>query len=197
MKTEIIKVGNKKATERAVQVLSSGGLVIYPTETCYGIGADATNDAAVQKVIKIKKRSKSKKISIAFCDLKMARQYLIITKNAEKLAKAFMPGPLTLIVESKSNTKNKVGFRIPDNKEVLKIVKKLGKPITSTSANIAGDKEVYRIKDAAKIFDNKTDLILDGGILKKTKPSTVYDVAENKVLRKGPISEKQIDAVLT
>jgi L-threonylcarbamoyladenylate synthase len=195
MKTEIIKTTNKNAIPRALKVLSSGGVVIYPTETCYGIGADATNDSAVEKVIRIKKRSREKKISIAVSDIRMAKQYLVVTKNAEKLAKAFMPGPLTLIVESKG--KKKVGFRIPDNNLVRRLVKKFGKPITTTSANISNEPPFYRIKDMIKAFNGKADLILDGGNLKKTRPSTVYDISENKILRKGPVSEKQIRAVLS
>lgn len=206
--TEITKINSKDAVIRAVDTLNSGGTIIYPTETCYGLGADATNDSAVSNIVKIKKRSKSKRISAAFSDLNMARKYLVITKDAEKLAKAFMPGPLTLIVESKSRTNGriedasdgstkKVGFRIPDNDFARSLIRKLGKPITSTSANISGDKELYRIKDVIKAFDGIVDLIVDAGNLPKRKPSTVYDVAERKILRKGPVSEKEIIQVLS
>lgn len=197
MKAKIVKVSNKDAVAEAVAVLGNGGLVIYPTETCYGIGADATNDGAVKSVITVKRRSAQKKISIAFSDIRMARKYLVVTKNAEKLAKAFMPGPLTLVVESKNKPAKKVGFRIPDDKIVLRIIRKLGKPITTTSANIAGKQPLYRIKNVTKIFDGKVDLILDAGDLKKTMPSTVYDVLDGKILRKGPVSEKRIRAVLS
>lgn len=185
-----------QALQQSLQVLKEGGVVIYPTETLYGIGADATNDRAVEKVIRIKKRSKAKKISIAFSDLKMAKRYLVITKNAEKLAKAFMPGPLTLIVENRGKLRRKIGFRIPDNAFVRRLIRKLDKPITTTSANISGGRELYRIKDVIKAFGGKVDLIIDAGNLKKRKPSTVFDVAENKILRKGPVSEKEIRAVL-
>lgn len=203
--TEIMKISDKNALTKSVEMLSKGGVIIYPTETCYGIGADATNDEAVKKVIEMKKRSRKKKVSIAFSDIKMAKRYLVVTKNAEKLAKALMPGPLTLIVESRTNrrtegasvdSKKKVGFRIPDNNLVRRLIKKLGKPVTATSANISGREEIYKIKDIINTFDGKIDLILDAGNLKKTKPSTVYDVMENKVLRTGPVSEKQIKAAL-
>jgi L-threonylcarbamoyladenylate synthase len=192
--TEIIKVKNKEALTRAVDVLAKGGIIVYPTETSYGLGVDATDDRAVKKVVKIKKRGKGKKISVAFSDLKMARKYLVITKNAEKLAKAFLPGPITLIVESKSHSK--VGFRIPDQPFVLRLIKKLGKPITATSANISGEDDLYRIRDVVKIFNGKVGLIIDSGNLAKRKPSTVYDVIDRKVIRKGPIPQKKIDAVL-
>lgn len=194
IKTEMLKGG--KAAKKAAETLSKGGIIIYPTETSYGIGVDATNDKAVKKIIELKKRNKSKGILIAFSDLRMARKYLVITKDAEKLAKAFMPGPLSLIVRSKSDMKKNVGFRIPNNETVLKIIRKFGKPITTTSANLSGKGNIYKIKDAAALFGGKADLIIDGGNLKKTKPSTVYDVAERKILRKGPVSEKKISKAL-
>ena len=191
---EIIKSTDKKAVQEAVRIFMSGGVVVYPTETSYGLGGDATSNKAVKKVIALKKRAKTKKISIAFSDLKMAQKYLIITKDAERLAKAFLPGPLTLVVENR--VKKKVGFRIPNNKLVRSMIKKLGKPITATSANISGEGDLYKIKDVMKIFDNKANLIIDGGNLKKRSTSTVFDVMERKILRKGPVSEKKILSVL-
>ncbi|MCX6816223.1 MAG: L-threonylcarbamoyladenylate synthase [Candidatus Aenigmarchaeota archaeon] len=191
---EVIKISNKDALSKAVTLLAKGGVIVYPTETSYGLGVDAENDRAVKKIITIKKRNKNKKISVAFSDLKMAKKYLVVTKDAEKLCKAFLPGPLTLLVESKNH--KIVGFRIPDHKFVLSLIRKLGKPITATSANISGEGDLYKIKDVIKIFDKKSDLIIDGGNLMKRKPSTVYDVTERKVIRKGPIPEKRINAVL-
>lgn len=195
MKTNIIKINGSKAITEAVDVLKKGGMIIYPTETVYGIGVDATNDIAVRKVIQIKKRGKSKHMLIAFPDLRMTRKYTVLTKKAEKLAKAFMPGPISLIVETKVK-KRKVGFRIPDNKFVLSIIRKLGKPITSTSANISGKENLYKIKDIIKTFDGKVGLIIDAGNIPKRKASTVYDVLEGKIVREGPVSQKQIDAAL-
>ncbi|MEK6887728.1 MAG: L-threonylcarbamoyladenylate synthase [Candidatus Aenigmatarchaeota archaeon] len=195
-KTDVVKLNDKKTLSRAVNILSDGGIIIYPTETIYGIGADATNDMVVKKVMQIKKRTKSKHILIAFSDLKMAKKYLVITKNAEKLAEAFMPGPLSLIVETKSRPTRRVGFRIPDNKFVLSLIRKLGKPITSTSANISGTDNLYKIKDIIKIFDGKVAMIIDAGSIPKRKASTLYDTIEGKIVREGPISEKKIRDVL-
>ena len=199
MKTEVLKAG-KKAASRSAEVLAGGGMIIYPTETVYGIGADATSDKAVKKVIAVKKRSPSKHIIIAVSDLRMARKYAIITKKVELLAKAFMPGPLTLILESKEPTRNaarrRIRFRMPDNKFVLSLIRKFGKPITTTSANISGGENLYKIKDIIKTFDGKVDLIIDAGNIPKRKPSTVFDTIEMKVVREGSISEKQILAAL-
>ena len=195
MKTEILKLSDKKTLPKAVEILSTSGIIVYPTETIYGIGADATNDKAVSKVMNIKKRAKSKHILIAFSDMKMAKKYLVITKKAEKLAEAFMPGPLSLIVETKKE-KRRVGFRIPDNKFVLSLIRKLGKPITSTSANISGEENLYKIKDIIKLFDKKIDMIIDAGNIPKRKASTLFDTIEGKIIREGPISEKKIHDVL-
>jgi len=199
MKTEVLKAG-KKAASRSAEVLAGGGMIIYPTETVYGIGADATSDKAVKKVIAVKKRSPSKHIIIAVSDLRMARKYAIITKKVELLAKAFMPGPLTLILESKEPTRNaarrRIRFRMPDNKFVLSLIRKFGKPITTTSANISGGENLYKIKDIIKTFDGKVDLIIDAGNIPKRRPSTVFDTIEMKVVREGSISEKQILAAL-
>lgn len=204
MKTEILKITDKKTISRAVDVLAKGGIIIYPTETVYGVGADATNDKAVKKVITVKKRSASKHIIIAVSDLKMAKNYAIITKKAEILTKTFMPGPLTIVVEAKTKLKDvkrqaarrRIRFRIPDNKFVLSVIRKFGKPITTTSANISGGENIYKIKDIIKTFDGKVDMIIDGGNIPKRKPSTVFDTIKMKVVREGPVSEKQIIATL-
>ena len=200
MKTGIIKITGRKAVSRSAEVLANCGLIIYPTETVYGIGADATSDSAVKKVIAVKKRSPSKHIIVAVSDIKMARKYAIITKKAEILTKAFMPGPLSLIVESKESARNtarrRIRFRIPDNKFVLSVIRKFGKPITTTSANISGSENLYKINDIIKTFDGRVDLIIDAGDIPKRKPSTVFDTIEMKVVREGHISEKQILAAL-
>lgn len=195
MKTEILKATDKKAVAKAVDVLQKGGLIIYPTETVYGIGADATSDAVVKKVIAVKKRSIAKHIIVAVCDINMARKYAVMTKRAEILTKTFMPGPLSLVVESKIG-RRKIRYRIPDSKFVRSVVRKLGKPITSTSANISGGENLFKIKDIIRVFDGKVDMIIDAGNIPKRKPSTVFDTIAMEVVREGPISEKQILAAL-
>ncbi|MBI2232535.1 MAG: threonylcarbamoyl-AMP synthase [Candidatus Aenigmarchaeota archaeon] len=191
METLILKPNNR-AAEKAVQILRKGGVIIYPTETCYGIGADATSKKAVVKVIRIKQRPAGKRISVAVSSITMAKKHFTLNKQAERLARAFMPGPITLVVRSKKQRKQAVGFRIPDNKFILKLIRKLNRPITSTSANISDEPNLYRIKDVIKVFDGKVSLIIDGGNLPEVMPSTVFDTQTKKVLRKGPVSEKDI-----
>ena len=135
--------------------------------------------------------------------LEIVKEYCYITPLAERLAKKFMPGPLTLVVKAKSNlpkaltaNSGKIAFRISGNKTANALAKELGKPIVATSANIEGKKEIYSGKEAIEKFAQCADVIIDAGALPKRKPSTVYDVASHKILRAGKISVKQIDRAL-
>lgn len=139
---------DKNAVKSAVEVLASGGLVIYPTETIYGIGADALNPGAIVKLAKYKQRPLGKPYSIAVSDIKMAEKYVTLNESARNIYKEFLPGPVTVVstgkhvvaqgVESETGT---LGIRIPDYKLVIDIVKSFGKPITSTSANASYKKK--------------------------------------------------------
>ncbi len=197
MKTIILKPNNK-AVSISIEILRKSGIIIYPTETCYGIGADATSNKTIQKVIRIKQRPIDKRISVAVSSVKMAKKYFLLTKETEKLARKFMPGPLTLVVWGTNQGKHHqtVGFRIPDNKFILKLIRKFNKPITSTSANISNKPSLYKINDVIKTFNGKVDFIIDAGNLPRRKPSTVFDTISCKVLRKGSVSEKEIKKVL-
>jgi len=190
--TEVLKPG-KKALEKCVEVLKKGGILIYPTETSYGIGADATNGKTMENIIKLKNRPQEKKVSIAVSDTEMAKKYLEITKDVEKLVKAFMPGPITLLVKSKYGTE---GFRIPDNEFVLNLIRAFGKPITATSANISGKPPLYRISEVIRAFKGKVDIIIDGGDLSERRPSTVFNVEKKEIKREGPVTLEQIMKVI-
>ena len=180
----------------AVNVLKKGRIIIYPTETSYGIGADATNPEAIRRINMIKGR-KEKFMPIIISDMKMAQKYLILNSNIKKLMKKFMPGPLTLVVKKKMKTKKMLGgFRIPANRFALTLVKRLGKPITATSANISGNKPIYNIAQVKKTFSNKVDLIINAGTLPKRQPSTVYDVYTKKIIRQGKINKKDIEKII-
>ncbi len=175
----------------AVEVLRQGGVIIFPTETCYGLGACATNPRAVRRVFEIKKRSLSQPLSVIVSSLKMINKYAIMNSYALSLAKRFMPGPLTLIIKNKKFPRillgggNKIGFRIPANELALELTKALGKPITATSANIHGMPDPYEVPK-----NLNADFIIDAGTLPQTKPSTVYDSIEKKVIRYGDIEIK-------
>lgn len=184
-----------------VDVLRRGGVVVYPTETTYGIGVDATNQRAVNTLLKYKKRREGKPLSVAVADTEMARPYAQLNSNAERMYNTFLPGPVTVVskgkhvvakgVESELGT---LGIRIPKYPLVLKIISTFGKPVTATGANASYKKRPYTIRD---ILDNTSkrqqsfiDLILDAGELPHNEPSTVIDTTldEVAVLRSGPVA---------
>ncbi|MCR4264078.1 MAG: L-threonylcarbamoyladenylate synthase [Candidatus Roizmanbacteria bacterium] len=199
----IIKLSPSNHTEvikQVIRVLQSGGIVIYPTETCYGVGVDATNPEAVKKLLAYKERPSGKAISIAVCDEEMARKYVEVNETARNLYKNFLPGPVTVISRSKHNVAQGIeaedgslGIRIPDYPFTLELIKQFGKPITATSANLSGRKTPYSVQDILNTASEKNkkliDLIIDAGELSPNPPSTVVDTRMNdeRVLREGSI----------
>jgi len=206
---QVIKFG-ENVVEKAVEILAGGGIVIYPTETLYGVGVDATNPKAVKKLSEYKNRPLGKPYSIAVSDTKMAEEYVELNETARNLYREFLPGPLTVIskgkhsvspgIESEDGT---LGIRIPDYKLVTDIVKKLGKPMTSTSANASYKKRPYKISDILENLSQKQkdliDLIIDAGTLPKNDPSTVVDTTldDPVTLRQGEIKFSDDNKVLS
>ena len=193
--------------------LKSGQAVVYPTDTAYGLGVDATNARAIKKLLKIKQR-RAQPTHIVVSSLVMAKKYAVFSKFAEKLFKMFLPGPLTLVLELRIKNRESrqalellsagtgtIGIRMPDNKIALSLVKKLKHPITTPSANPKGGHVPYTIQDCQKQFSRKKyqpDMYLDAGCLLKRRPSTIVKIIGNKIeiLRHGPISKKQMNASL-
>ncbi len=191
----------------AVECLAHGGLLIYPTETTYGIGVDATNQKAVNTLLKYKKRREGKPLSIAVTDREMAEKYVDLNQTARNVYTNFLPGPVTVVskgkhvvatgVESESGS---LGIRIPAYPLVLQIVKAFGKPMTATGANASYKKRPYCVEDITQVLSPRQrsliDLIIDAGELPHNEPSTVIDTTwdDVKVLRQGNISftEKNI-----
>lgn len=201
-----ITKANKKGIRLAVKYLREGKSVVYPTDTAYGLGVDATNPAAVKRLIKIKNRPKQP-IHVIVENFSIGKKLAIFDKTAERLFKKFMPGPLTLVLRIKSHESRAlkllsagtgtIGIRMPDNKVALELVRKLGRPITTPSANPHGGETPHSVAQSYKQFSDKKhqpDLYLDAGKLPKRRPSTMVRVENGrvKILRKGPISKKQI-----
>lgn len=197
---ELIKIyeenPNEKAIEKVVSILKKGGLIIYPTDTVYGVGCDITNTKAMEKVAKIKGVKLSKANFSFICNnLSNLSDYVrqIDTSTYKILKKAF-PGPFTFILPGNTNLpksfKNKktVGIRIPDNNIIRALVEKLGNPIVSTSIYDEDDLLEYTT-DPGLIFEkwkNKVDIVIDGGYGDNI-PSTIIDLTDGKfeVLREG------------
>lgn len=200
METVFLSENFPTAIARAVAVLRAGGLVVYPTETTYGIGADATNPQAVEKLYRYKSQRAGKPFSIVVTSQEMAEEFVELNQTAKNVYATFLPGPVTVIsmgkhvlapgVESETGT---LAVRIPDHEVPIELVRQLGKPITATSANASNQKRPYTIQD---ILDNTSaqqqsliDLAIDAGTLPPNPPSTVIDTTLEslQVVRQGEI----------
>jgi L-threonylcarbamoyladenylate synthase len=199
----------KQEIEKAIAILKSGGVVVFPTDTAYGLAVDATNFSAVRKLYALKGRDFRKPIHIIFPSVEWLAANVVLDKKSLKLMNKFLPGPLTVIAKLKSKNKalNKIkgstgiGLRFPKDQIALKLAQDLAKPITATSANISGSANTYSITEVKKQFAKskyKPDFYLDSGRLKKVKPSTIVSVVGNnaRILREGPISETEIKRAL-
>jgi len=182
-----------------VKELEKGKLVITPTDTIYGIMGDATNEETIKKVYEIKRRPLSKPLILLMDSYEMIKDYTQnITNEEESLIKEFMPGLVTIVLEKNnkvnnlitSNT-NYVGIRIPNNKDLLEIIKRLGKPVISTSANISEEKTIISTSELEEELKKHIDYIYDGGI-QKGESSTIVKFNEEKltILREGILSEQ-------
>jgi len=179
--------------EKVVEILRAGGIIVYPTDTIYGLGCDIFNKKAVEKIYQLKKREKKKPMSIICSDFKEIAQYALIPDFAFQIMKKVLPGPYTFILKAKSQTpktvlsKNKtVGIRLPANKICLALAEKLGNPIITTSLNISKQKVLTNPKQLPKEMLNKISLIIETGTL-GSEPSSVIDLSGSYpvILRKG------------
>jgi len=169
---------------KVLEALKAGKLVIYPTDTVYGLGADALSEEAVDLVYEAKQRPRDQPISVLVADFEMLYKYALVSPEQKKILEEKLPGPYTLILEPREKlpvSDSTVGFRIPKH-WCTKIAKELGRPITTTSANIHGKETPATITELRKTFGDKIEVYVDGGTL-AGKPSTVIDLTTNKVIR--------------
>ena len=193
--------GIKEIAETAAGFLKKGKIIIYPTETCYGIGADALDEEAVKKVHDAKKQDYSKPVSVIVPSAAEAGKIAVLGAKEKLLIRKFMPGPLTIIVKKKSAvpdilSRETIAFRISSNKIANAIAKKFGSAITATSANLHGMPEIYNSKEAIDKFGGIAGMVIDAGILPKKRPSTIYDSVKNAVIREGEIKKEEIEKAL-
>ncbi len=199
-------VSSKTEIAKAVETLSLGGVIVYPTDTAYGLGVDATNSVAVEKLYQLKGRSEEKPTHVVVKDWEMICEYCEVDERVKRLYDAFMPGPLTIVLRDKGLVdktlgagSGTLGVRIPDCEFTKRLSEIFGKPFTTPSANRSGGKTPYSIGEVEQELGFLgVDLVFDAGKLKRRPASTVVDLSgENwKVLRAGPISEDQIQKVL-
>lgn len=196
----IISIKNHNYLQETIKILKQGGLVIFPSDTVYGLLVDARNDTAVRKLVKFKNRPIGKAISVFVGDREMLAEYVKISHEQDTLMDQLLPGPFTVILPSLGKTsplleseKQTLGVRLPSYEPVISLTNLYGTPITATSANLGGRSPHYSIEsllaDLPQYKQELIDLIIDAGKLPKNKPSTIVDLTADqvKILRKGDI----------
>ena len=193
-----------QAAMAAAEDIAAGKLIVYPTDTVYGIGADIYNEVAVKNLYLAKRRPFDMALSVAVADRKMMESVAILNETADKLIKAFLPGPLTIIIKKNPEVPDivtagsqKVGIRIPDHPIALEIARRSG-PIVATSANIHFQPDAIDIGMATAALGNSVSTYIDAGHSPSGKPSTIIWIKdkEYEIIRQGPITEDMIKEVL-
>jgi L-threonylcarbamoyladenylate synthase len=193
-----------KATKNNIMVASRivrrGGLVVYPTETVYGLGCNPFNVEAVKRVLDLKGERK-KPLPVLVASIGDADRIAFISSNSRKLAAKFWPGPLTMVFPKKPNFPDvvtfgldSVGLRIPDNDVALHLIGLSGGLLIGSSANRTGEEPPRQVQEISGELKEMVDVVLDGGAAAQGMPSTVADLTSEKprILREGPISLKAI-----
>jgi len=185
----------KDQIRTAITILKNGGTLIYPTETVYGLGADALSEEAVRKVYSIKIRALSQPLSLAVSSFEMLHEVAYVDSAYLGILEELLPGPVTVLLRKKAIVpdiltagSDLVGIRFPDNEIAVSIIKETG-PITSTSANVSGKEPPTCVEEVAEEVANKADITINGGRCKYSMPSTVVvmsrEAKEIKILREG------------
>ena len=198
---------SSKAVENLQSVLNTGGVIAFPTDTFYGLGADPFNPDALSKIFQIKQRPADKPLLVlihSFAQLEDLTQEL--SDNARKLIAHFWPGPLTLIFKSAPGLPDAlttgtgtIGIRLPRYPFTCKLIETLGRPLTAPSANLSGERELGTAQEVEKALGDKIDLIVDGGPAPGGKPSTVLDTTTEPptLLREGAVSRSELKSVIS
>ena len=187
-------------------IIKNGGIVVFPTETVYGIGTNGLDKEAVERLYKIKERPLNKPISLLVSDYEMIEKVVKDINELEyKIMKKFFPGPLTIILNKKdivpdivTSGGSTVGIRMPEEEITRKLIEYAGVPIAAPSANISGKASGIDLQEIIKEFGDKVDCYIDGGKSKIGIGSTIVKVENNtiKILREGSISKKEIEDLI-
>ncbi len=206
--TENSRVKEARAEDlaNAVAALKRGDVIIFPTETLYGLGADALDAAAVEKVFQLKGRDPNSPIPVLVVNREMlAKLVSEVPPLAEKLIARFWPGPLTIVFPARSdiprplvNAKGGIGVRISSQPIAAKLVEAVARPLTATSANPSGQPPARTAEQAKRYFAGRVDVFVDGGELTSRTGSTVVEVAGEaiRIIRAGDIGRSQLEAAL-
>lgn len=184
--------------KKATDVLRDGGVIIYPTDTVYGLGCDLSNKRGIERIYEIKKRNKKRPLSFVCSDLKHISQYALVTDYAYKTMRRFLPGPYTFILEASRLVPKIIlpkrpttGIRVPDNQICLALIRELGQPIISTSVQTAEGEDLGNPDLINESFGRIVDLIIDGGPI-VPEPSSVISLVDDSIeilrIGKGDVS---------
>jgi L-threonylcarbamoyladenylate synthase len=181
--------------ECAAAAIRDGNLVVYPTETVYGLGADALNEAAVERVFEAKGRSRDKPVSLAVPDADAALEYVRATDRERRFMREFLPGPVTVLCEKReavpdvlTGGRERVGIRVPDHPVALDLLREVA-PVTATSANVSGRPSATRVEDLDAEVRDAAAVVLDGGETGGIG-STVVNVETGEIVREGPNADE-------
>ena len=181
------------AKEAAKSVILSDGLVVYPTDTLYGLGCSALSEKAVEKIYSLKKRDAGKPLSMIVADYAMLLKYCLVSGAQEKMLRALLPGPYTFILPLREklpvSPTMEVGVRVPEHAFMRQVCKETGIPAVSTSANVSGKSDAAEVSGLDREITEKAGLVLDGGRCKYAQGSTVIDLVRMKVVRMGAVRE--------
>lgn len=185
--------------QKAVEILKGGGIIIFPTDTAFGIGCRIDNEKAIERLFDIRKRPRNQPVSVLVDSIEMAQDYLlpISEEVQQKLIKKYWPGALTIILQSRidkvSNLvrggENNLGVRMPNNKITLSLIKGVGVPILGPSANFHGEKTPYELKDLNPELIKLVDYVVSSQDKSGENASTVIDCSKKpwQILRKGAV----------
>jgi L-threonylcarbamoyladenylate synthase len=194
----------KNNVTAAAQTVRRGGLIVFPTETVYGLGCDPQNVQAVKRLLEVKGKRKNP-LPVLAASIDDVERIAFVIPNGKKLAAKFWPGPLTMVFPKKTSlpdavtfSLDSVGLRIPDNKVALTLIGLCGGLLVGSSANRTGEKPPRRVQELSEELKAMVDVIIDGGPAVGGMPSTVVDFVSDKprILREGPVSFKEILAAL-
>jgi len=202
----VLKADAEGALAEAVAVLKRGGLVAYPSDTVYGLGAAASDERAVARVFVVKGRLSEKALPLLLADVgDMAPLCAEVSATAKLLAERFWPGPLTLVLRRSPAFQSaalgggdNVALRVPDHPFLRELMRALGEPITGTSANRSGRRSCRTVQEVQRELGDAVDLIIDGGPSRVGRESTVVDITIDalKMLREGAISRREVERAL-
>ena len=203
-RTQVLKLRrgstNASIIRAAARAIKHGGVAVFPTDTVYGIGANALDASACAKVYGIKGRERGKALIVLVSDMRMLGKVASIPKRHVAALEKIWPAPLTVIARAKAPVPGiikagdkTVAVRIPDSKIVLELIKAANVPIVAPSANPSGIEPAKTGAQAKRYFDGKVDVILDSGRSMRTMPSTIIRLRDMRILRQGAFPKKQLD----